>query len=88
MGELVNRLSEKPAKVLGLNTKGKLAVGYDADITIADCGEEYVIDAEKFYSKAKFTPVHGKKGVRKDKAYNGRRKNNTLTLLIEVCRCI
>lgn len=61
MGELVNRLSEKPAKVLGLNTKGKLAVGYDADITIADCGEEYVIDAEKFYSKAKFTPVHGRK---------------------------
>lgn len=61
MSELSERLSAKPAKILGLNTKGKIAVGYDADITIVNCNEEYIINAEEFYSKAKFTPVHGMK---------------------------
>lgn len=58
--ELVRKMSTNPAKVLGID-KGTLKEGSVADLVLADFDEEWVIDRERFYSKGKNTPFHGKK---------------------------
>jgi dihydroorotase len=60
--QMVEKMSLNPAKVLGID-KGTLAVGKAADIVIADPGEKYKIDVNKFASKGKNTPFHGKEVV-------------------------
>lgn len=52
-------MSAAPARLLGLN-KGLLKTGYDADLTIVDPDEEWVVDSSKFYSKGKATPFEGR----------------------------
>jgi dihydroorotase len=56
--ELVKKLSLNPAIVLNLG-KGTLSPGADADITIIDPAEEWVVDASRFRSKSKNTPFNG-----------------------------
>jgi dihydroorotase len=58
MEELVYKLTEAPSKMLGID-KGTLGVGKDADITIVNPDEEYVVDIEKFKSKSKNSPYNG-----------------------------
>lgn len=58
--ELVEKLSKKPAKILGIQG-GVLDVGLPADITIVDTNREYSVNKNEFYSKGKNTPFHGKK---------------------------
>ena len=53
-------MSYNPAKVLN-SDKGTLSVGAVGDITIIDPKSEYIIDAEKFASKARNTPFNGRK---------------------------
>jgi dihydroorotase len=54
----VDKLSTAPAKVFGL-TKGTLAVGADADVTIVDQQEQWEVDPAKFRSKSRNTPFAG-----------------------------
>jgi dihydroorotase len=49
-----------PAKILGLETKGILTKGYDADIVLARI-QEGIISGSNFYSKAKITPFEGRR---------------------------
>lgn len=56
---LIEKLSANPAKILGLNKKGSLAVGNDADITIVDLNKEWVVDIKELKSKSKNTPFEG-----------------------------
>ncbi|MFW9794556.1 MAG: dihydroorotase family protein [Candidatus Thorarchaeota archaeon] len=49
-----------PAKILGLETKGILTRGYDADIVLARI-QEGTISGKNFYSKAKITPFEGRR---------------------------
>lgn len=56
--DLIKRMSYIPAKLLNI-PKGTLEIGKDADITIIDLEKEWVVDAEKFYSKARNTPFDG-----------------------------
>lgn len=58
MEELVYKLSEAPSQMLGID-KGTLGIGKDADITIVNPDEEYVVDIEKFMSKSKNSPYNG-----------------------------
>ena len=51
-------MSANPARILGL-TKGLLKAGYDADLTIFDPDEEWVVEPGMFYSKGKATPFAG-----------------------------
>jgi len=57
--ELIKKLSAIPAKLMNLDSKGKLNVGADADITIIDLNKEWVVDAKKLKSKSKNTPFDG-----------------------------
>lgn len=52
-------MSAKPAKILGLQ-KGILKSGYDADLTLIDPDEQWVVDSSRFYSKGKATPFEGR----------------------------
>ncbi len=58
--ELVAKLSTTPAQILGI-PGGVLDIGLPADITIVDTKREYIVNRDKFYSKGKNTPFHGKK---------------------------
>ncbi|WP_129599671.1 dihydroorotase [Anaerophilus nitritogenes] len=57
---LIEKMSTVPAQILKLK-KGSLKVGMDADITIIDLNKEWIVDKNKFFSKGKNTPFHGKK---------------------------
>lgn len=52
--------SSAPARILGLETKGILTKGYDADIVLVRI-QEGTITGEKFFSKAKITPFEGRR---------------------------
>lgn len=56
---LIEVLAEKPAEIFGLRGKGFLASGFDADLTVIDLKQKFMIDASKFYSKAKYSPFNG-----------------------------
>ena len=51
-------MSSNPARILGVN-KGLLKAGYDADLTLVDTEEEWVVDSNQFYSRGKATPFEG-----------------------------
>jgi dihydroorotase len=52
--------SSAPARILGLESKGILTKGYDADIVLARI-QEGVISGKNFFSKAKITPFEGRR---------------------------
>lgn len=59
-------MSENPAKFLGLSDrKGKIAIGYDADIVAFNPDKEFVINRDIIQHKHKVTPYEGRalKGV-------------------------
>ncbi len=50
-------LSENPAKLIGKqNTKGKIAMGYDADLVIWDAEKTFTLTADMIQHKHKVTP--------------------------------
>ena len=58
--EILQLMAENPAKILGINA-GILKEGSPADITIFDPDKEWIIEPEKFKSKARNTPYGGMK---------------------------
>jgi dihydroorotase len=59
--KLVNLLCLRPAELYSLRNKGKLAIGYDADITIVDMNKTHTIANGEQASKCGWTPYDGKK---------------------------
>ena len=59
LNKLVEIMSEKPAKLMGLNS-GEIKLKNAADLVLVDLNKEIKIDAEKFKSKGKNTPFDGK----------------------------
>ncbi len=59
--ELVEKMSANPAKILGLEGKGLIKEGYDADLAIVDLERDFKIKGSRFYSKAKYSPFEGRK---------------------------
>ena len=58
--EVVSRLmSENPARIMGLETKGVVAPGYDADLVLVDLDTPYVVDKNQLHSKSKNCPFDG-----------------------------
>jgi dihydroorotase (multifunctional complex type) len=57
--QMVQLLAEKPAEIYGLNDRGHLEQGKNADLTVVDFNCQFKINASKFKSKAKFSPYDG-----------------------------
>jgi dihydroorotase len=55
---IIRRMTTNPSDILHL-PKGRMSLGVDADLTIFDPDEEWVIDPEQFASKGRNTPFAG-----------------------------
>jgi len=56
---LVEMFSTRPAQILGLRGKGRIAPGADADLTILNLHQEFVVDVRKMVSKSRNNPFDG-----------------------------
>ncbi len=54
--QVVEWMSARPAKLAGLPVKGKLALGYDADLSVFAPDESFVVDASRLKHKNPITP--------------------------------
>ena len=60
LNDVVKLYSENPAKIVGIHKyAGSIAPGKYANLTVVRLGEEYTIEPEKFFSKAKHSPFKG-----------------------------
>ncbi len=55
----VSMLATRPAELLGLRNKGRVAVGADADLTLLNLRKEITVDVNTFASKSRNCPFHG-----------------------------
>ena len=56
IGDISKWLCEKPALLPGLKMKGKIAKGYDADLTIWNPEEKFIVTDKMIHHKHKITP--------------------------------
>jgi dihydroorotase len=59
LSRVIEILAEKPARLFGLRSKGVLGEGFDGDLAIVDLKKEFVVDPERFHTKAKYSPFSG-----------------------------
>lgn len=59
---LIRKMSAAPAEILNL-PGGSLGKGDPADVTVLDLDTEWVIDKNRFRSKSRNTPFHGRKAA-------------------------
>lgn len=57
--KLIKIMSENTAKIFGIKNKGKIALGYDADLVIVDMTTEEIISKDDVISKCGWTPYAG-----------------------------
>ena len=58
--QMAEKMSYNPAKVLGID-RGTLREGAAADVVVIDPDAQYTINKNKFASKGRNTPFHGRK---------------------------
>lgn len=70
----VEMISTNPARILGLNNKGRISTGADADLTILNLRKKVTVDVNSFLSKSRNNPFHGMvlKGIPETTIVNGR----------------
>lgn len=59
LANLVELMSTNGARIMGLENKGVIAPGFDADLVLVDLNKKWIVDREKLHSKSKNTPWHG-----------------------------
>jgi dihydroorotase len=57
--DLLSKMTWRPAKIINFDGS-TLEIGKKADLTLIDLNQEWVIDVEKFASKSKNSPFHGR----------------------------
>ncbi|MEM6470483.1 MAG: dihydroorotase [Planctomycetota bacterium] len=57
--QIVAWMCDAPARVWGIVGKGRIAVGYDADLVLVDMQREHTIDDAKQFTKTRWSPWHG-----------------------------
>lgn len=62
LADLVRMVCVRPAEMFGI-PKGKIAVGYDADLTVVDFSDCRMIKADKLHSKCGWTAFEGMPGI-------------------------
>lgn len=60
MERLVDLTSAGPARLFNIAGKGRLAVGYDADLTLVDLKKKWTIDEDWLQSKCGWSPFTGR----------------------------
>lgn len=58
--DIVEKMHTNPIRIFEIRNKG-LDVGKDADFTIIDMKQEWVVKPEEFYTKSKWSPWKGRK---------------------------
>ena len=61
LARLVDMTSAGPQRLFGIAGKGRIAVGYDADLTVVDLAAVRTIEGVKMASKSGWTPFDGRK---------------------------
>ena len=56
---LVDLTSHGPQRIFGMRGKGRIAVGYDADLSVVDMKRRETITDQWIRSKSQWTPYHG-----------------------------
>ena len=59
--QLIDLMCENPCRIFGIQNKGYIKEGFDADLTIADMNKEVVIKDEMIASKCGWTPFNNYK---------------------------
>ena len=60
LARLVDMTSAGPQRLFGIAGKGRIAVGYDADLTVVDLATVRTIEGAKMASKSGWTPFDGR----------------------------
>jgi dihydroorotase len=60
LARLVDLTSAGPQRIFNIASKGRIAVGYDADFAIVDLNAEWTITDDWIASKSGWTPYHGR----------------------------
>jgi len=58
---IIPRMAENPARIFNLSQKGKIAPGFDADLTLIDLKKEWVVKGNELFTKCAWSPFEGKK---------------------------
>ncbi len=61
LADVVRWMAENPARLAGLRTKGRLAVGYDADFCVFAPDEEFAVDPRRLHHRNPVTPYAGRR---------------------------
>ena len=59
LNQLMNLMCENPIKIFGIQNKGFIKEGFDADFTIVDMNKKIVIRNENIESKCRWSPFDG-----------------------------
>lgn len=60
---VIEATSAKPAQIFGLDNKGLIREGYDADIVLVDTRNVRKVTAEHLHSRCGWTPFEGREGI-------------------------
>jgi allantoinase len=60
LADVVRWMATRPAELVGLHRKGRIAVGYDADLVAFDPDAAFVVDAGRLRHRHPVTPYHGR----------------------------
>lgn len=73
METLVDLTSTNPARIFGLKNKGRIEPGYDADLTLVDMNQEFLVEKGNLITKCGWSPYEGLtfRGVPKAVIVNG-----------------
>lgn len=58
--KVVRMMSENPARIFRIKNKGKIKVGYDADLVIVDMDKKRRVANSRLFTKCKWSPFNGK----------------------------
>jgi allantoinase len=58
--DVVRWMSSGPASQVGLSTKGRIEVGFDADFCVFAPDDAFVVDRAKLHHRNPVTPYHGR----------------------------
>jgi allantoinase len=60
LADVVRWMASRPAELVGLRRKGRIEVGYDADLCVFAPDETFVVDTAKLHHRNRFSAYHGR----------------------------